>query len=491
MFADCTSLTEVTIPGSVTEIGDYAFADCTSLTEVTIPGSVTEIDDYAFRDCTSLTEVTISAGVTTIGEDVFDGCTSLREVSVDESNPNYKSVDGVLFSRDMKTLVLYPAGKTDAAYTIPDGVTEIGWRAFYDCTSLTEVTIPDSVVMGIDGFMFGFDGCTSLREISVDENNPDYKSVDGVLFSKDMKTLLWYPAEKTDAAYTIPDGVINIFYWAFSDCAYLTSLTFSSGVRYWDAELLLRNCTSLREINVDENNPYYKSVDGVLFSKDMKTLEVYPAGKTDATYTIPDGVTAIDIGAFNDCTNLTSVTIPDCVKHLEYSNGIAVFDGCENLTIYCYAGSAAHTYAIDHRIPFVLLAETGFDPDLDIDEEAGVIRPEAGSTAEALLAALGGSSFTITDAKGAALAGGALVGTGAVVTGKVAGETVRYTVIVRGDVTGDGKQTAADYLRTKRAVLKISTLEGAYYEAAACYDGRDGLTAADYLRMKRTILGLS
>ena len=115
-----------------------------------------------------------------------------------------------------------------------------------------------------------------------------------------------------------------------------------------------------------------------------------------------------------------------------------------------------------------------------------MIRSEAGMTIEALLAGLAGGSYTVTDANGAAL-----VGTGAVVTRTAAGETVRYTVVVRGDVNGDGRQTATDYLRTKRAVLKIEAPEGVYYEAAACFDGRDGLTAADYLSMKRAILGLA
>lgn len=120
-----------------------------------------------------------------------------------------------------------------------------------------------------------------------------------------------------------------------------------------------------------------------------------------------------------------------------------------------------------------------------------MIRSEAGMTTEVLLAGLAGGSYTVTDANGAALSSGALVGTGAVVTGTAAGETVRYTVVVRGDVNGDGRQTATDYLRTKRAVLKIEALEGVYYEAAACFDGRDGLTATDYLSMKRAILGLA
>ena len=640
-FSGCTSLKEIAIPNSVTEIGNYAFLGCTSLTKVTIPNSVTEIGYSAFEGCTSLTSVTLPDSAE-IGTSAFSGCTSLKEITlpagvssiyyycyifsdcisltainVDENNTDCKSVDGVLFSKDMKTLWIYPAGKTNTSYTIPDSVTKIDRYAFSGCTSLKEVTIPDSVTVISDT---AFRGCTSLTAINVYEYNMDYISVDGVLFHLWKGQCLAYPAGKTNTSYTIPDSVTwtddfdsftgsvtEISDYAFSGCTSLKEVTIPDGVTEI-GDTAFEGCTSLKEItipasvteisnnafddctsltaiNVDENNTKYKSVDGVLFNKDMTTLILYPNAKINASYAIPNSVTEIEVDAFSGCTSLTKVTVPDSVTVISdtafqgctslkeitipnsvteisnyafsgctsltkvtipdsvtkigygafsgctslkevtipnnvtiissynredafenctnltkltiygYETSIYAFRSCTSLTIYCYRNSLAHVEALNDGVPFVLLDETDPepqpDPDLDIDEKAGMIRSEAGMTAEALLAGLAGGSYTVTDANGAALSSGALVGTGAVVTGTAAGETVRYTVVVRGDVNGDGRQTATDYLRTKRAVLKIEALEGVYYEAAACFDGRDGLTAADYLSMKRAILGLA
>ena len=618
-FSGCTSLKEVTIPNSVTEIGDSAFLGCKSLTKVTIPDSVTKIGYGAFSGCTSLKEITLPAGVSSIYYYcyIFSDCISLTAINVDENNTDCKSVDGVLFSKDMKTLWIYPAGKTNTSYTIPDSVTKIDRYAFSGCTSLKEVTIPDSVTVISDT---AFRGCTSLTAINVYEYNMDYISVDGVLFHLWKGQCLAYPAGKTNTSYTIPDSVTwtddfdsftgsvtEISDYAFSGCTSLKEVTIPDGVTEI-GDTAFEGCTSLKEItipasvteisnnafddctsltaiNVDENNTKYKSVDGVLFNKDMTTLILYPNAKINASYAIPNSVTEIEVDAFSGCTSLTKVTVPDSVTVISdtafqgctslkeitipnsvteisnyafsgctsltkvtipdsvtkigygafsgctslkevtipnnvtiissynredafenctnltkltiygYETSIYAFRSCTSLTIYCYRNSLAHVEALNDGVPFVLLDETDPepqpDPDLDIDEKAGMIRSEAGMTAEALLAGLAGGSYTVTDANGAALSSGALVGTGAVVTGTAAGETVRYTVVVRGDVNGDGRQTATDYLRTKRAVLKIEALEGVYYEAAACFDGRDGLTAADYLSMKRAILGLA
>ena len=162
-FLYCSSLTSVSIPSSVTSIGNYAFQNCSSLISVTIPSGVTSIGDYAFENCSSLISVTIPNSVTSIGHLAFRGCSSLTDINVDPNNKYWCSVDGVLFSKDMKTLVAYPRGRA-GAYKCPDGVTFIGDDAFVGCSSLTSVTIPNSVTsIGNSAFY----GCSSLTSVTI------------------------------------------------------------------------------------------------------------------------------------------------------------------------------------------------------------------------------------------------------------------------------------------------------------------------------------
>jgi hypothetical protein len=163
-FSNCTGLVSVTIPASVTSIDEGAFYGCTGLMTIAIPDSVTSIGDVAFSGCTSLTAVTIPASVTSISYGTFYGCTSLTAITVSAANQQYKDIEGVLFTRDGKTLHSYPAGG-EKAYRIPDGVTSIGDYAFAGCTGLTSVTIPASVTSIGD---WAFYNCDNLDKASRD-----------------------------------------------------------------------------------------------------------------------------------------------------------------------------------------------------------------------------------------------------------------------------------------------------------------------------------
>ena len=229
--------------------------------------------------------------------------------------------------------------------TIPDSVTKIGDWVFEYCTSLKTITIPDSVTQ--ISYM-AFRECPNLTSINVSANNQKYLSEDGVLFDKDKTNILMYPAGKKGSytipdtvthvsgysfidctgltGVTIPDSVIYIFAGAFSGCTSLKSVTIPDSVKHiYDSVFF--GCTSLTSIKVSKNNESYLSKDGVLFNKAMTTLVAYPAGKK-GSYNIPNSVTEIEESAFGNCTSLTSVTIPNGVTKLNYG----VFYGCTSLT---------------------------------------------------------------------------------------------------------------------------------------------------------------
>ena len=172
VFNDCSSLTSVTIGNGVTSIGDDVFNGCSNLTSITIPDSVTSIGDDVFNDCSSLTSVTIGNGVTRIGDNAFDGCSNLTSITVGEDNTKYHSAGNCLIATARKTLIL---GCKNSVIPIDGSVTSIGEDAFYNCSSLTSITIPDSVTSIGE---YAFYNCGSLTDIYFTGTESEWNAID-------------------------------------------------------------------------------------------------------------------------------------------------------------------------------------------------------------------------------------------------------------------------------------------------------------------------
>ena len=326
-------LTSVTLSEGITSIDEYAFRDCKYLTSVTLPKSLTSIGEKAFYKCEELTSVTLPDSLTSIGISAFDNCRALESIDIPAG---VKSIAASAFFNCEKL----------ASVTLHEGLESIGSSTFRYCEALTSITLPESLKT-IDSYAFADTGLTTvtlpatastlgdlvfsgkgLTAVNVAEGNANYCSADGILFSKDMSTLLIYPAGKTDTSdYTIPDSVTRINIGAFAGCDGILSVTIPAGLE----ELTYRTfetCYNLAAINVAEGNANYRSLDGVVFNKAMSKLVTYPIGKADASYTIPDGVTELAESAFYCSANLTSVTVPAGITSIPNS----CFQACKKLT---------------------------------------------------------------------------------------------------------------------------------------------------------------
>ena len=279
-----TGLTSVVIPDSVTWIGYKAFYDCDSLTNVVIGSGVGELTSSNFADCDSLKEFNVPATVEQVSASVIRDCSSLEKINVDSNNPNYSSIDGVLFDKPAEYLLTYPDGKA-GAYTVPSSVIDIQGAAFDNASKLASVVIPNSVTyINSNTFI----NCTALNNVVLSENITDIDS------------------------------------YAFENCRSLTEINIPASVTWISGRAFL-DCTALKAINVAEANNEYASQNGILYSKDKETLILAPYG-IEGAVTIPQGTKYIS--AFNDCEKVTSIVLPEGVTSI----GGSAFSGCTSLT---------------------------------------------------------------------------------------------------------------------------------------------------------------
>lgn len=186
-----------------------------------VPNRVTHINNYAFEDADHLTRISIGDNVVSIGEQAFSSCRNLININISYKNPEYRSIEGVLYSKGGKELIAYPQGKAEKSFMPPESVMSINNYALNWARGLRDIFIGKNISFISEK---AIDACGDLMNIKVVSDNPNYKSVEGVLYSKDGKKIIRYPQGKAGTSFVIPNGVTYIAENAFSFCKNLTNI---------------------------------------------------------------------------------------------------------------------------------------------------------------------------------------------------------------------------------------------------------------------------
>jgi hypothetical protein len=314
-FAYCSNLTGVALGSGVLSIGNSAFYSCTQLGDITLPGHVTGIGTLAFGRCFRLSSIIIPASVTNIRNSAFCPCSNLTSITVESQNLLYSGADGVLFDKNQTKLLQYPGGRV-GNYLIPGSVLSIGTSAFQYCPQLTGVTIPENLT---NIALQAFGSSPRLTAIDVHTNNPVFASVAGVLFDKNLTTLIVCPAG-TVGDYAIPDGVTQLASYAFYQCSGLTNILIPDSVATVGNAAFF-GCSGL---------------SGLILPTSITSIGTSAFGASGLrSLILPNDLTNLADSLFFSCRELTSVLFSGNAPSL----GSSVFFGADNATVYYLPGT--------------------------------------------------------------------------------------------------------------------------------------------------------
>lgn len=434
VFSGCSSLKEIKLPDNVTYLPYYCFKDCTSLEKIEFPSNFWGIQDTAFQGCTSLKNVFLPASTCVINNSAFAGCKSLERVDISPDNSKLASVDGIVYSKDMSKIVLYPSAHLQDCYTIPDSVNHLHSDLFDNCKNLREIHIHDFISIESKAFR----DCSSLVAIHISVHNLAHAPIDkNAFFGVDKKKCILYVPQRLSSDYRkhpafsafdvieedipkdgdhsdlemvefspdgktlisvkdyckpyiisfdIPNGITTIGDHAFANCVSLEHVSFPdtletiqvgafsrcrnlkqlslpnslreiqnyafaecgsitpnflpegvrrlryniidkatisevyipSSVKRIDTETF-KGCAQLSEIVVSPDNPYFTSIEGVLYNKDMTELISVPQSTKIIDFKIPDSVLTVSENAFHKCTGIKSICLNDAVESFPVS----------------------------------------------------------------------------------------------------------------------------------------------------------------------------
>lgn len=326
-FEGCTSLESISFPSSLKEIGYDAFKGCKKLKIAPLPSGLEKLGSSAFEGCSSLESVYIPKGITYYYYDTYRYCSNLKSIVVDSSNPNYDSRNNCNAIVEKATdIIIQGCNNT----IIPDGI-----KGFYiSCTfqemkSLTKIHIPSSVENIPNGL---FSGCSALNEITVDANNPNYDSrnnCNAIINSETNELIQGCNNTK------IPEGVASIASYAFKDFDKLSSIEIPGSVIQL-GHYIFQGCTSLKNVVLQSglqtigSNTFEgcTSLISIVLPNTLTSIGANAFSGTGLTsINFPNSLETISYSAFAGCTGLTRLIIPANVKSI----GTSAFGGCYNL----------------------------------------------------------------------------------------------------------------------------------------------------------------
>jgi len=344
--------------------------------------------------------IAIPASIKEIEPDSLSGFYDLKSIHADANSNMFKVVDGILFSKDGKTLIRCPPKMGITSYVMPDdvttiesgafsycreleditlssgltmicseafdncsklkrldipaGVKEIGALAFCSCRSLESITIPESA--SIDGKVFL--SCYSLEDFVVKKASGRQKRIctaDGVLFNEDKTVLIDYPIGNKRDSYVIADGVREIMPGTFEDALNLVEITVPESVEVI-GHSAFKSCCNLERVNIPHGVKIIESWT-FYFCRALKSITI-PHGVTHIGYSafsscdgiteivLPETVTKIETGAFSCCFGLTDITIPESVTDIDSM----IISSMNPFTVHCKEGSHIHKYAVENNL---------------------------------------------------------------------------------------------------------------------------------------------
>ena len=311
-----TALETVFIASRTETIGEAAFYDCTHLERISFEaGGVKklQVGAYAFAFCRRLRRLHLPARLQKIGTHAFFG-SGLQMLCADPCNPVFYDRAGVLFRREGEVLEIYPPGRAETVYSVPDGTMAVADGAFEGAACLLGVILPGS-----------------LRKIGA------YAFLN----------------TRLEGPLALPEGLETIGPYAFAYAMYQDEIRIGREVSYIGEGAFCGG--TLRRFAVEAGSARYEARDGALIDQKSASLIAYPAGKEETAYTVPEDVASIGERAFYGNEKLQTVTILPGVKKI----GAFAFEDCSALrSIRVAEGSAAHAWAVENAQPFSFMRRT-------------------------------------------------------------------------------------------------------------------------------------